>query len=82
VKWKEVKLGYVGVLDSLRNATPQEILGVSKDASDGEIKAAYRKRMATIHPDRSDAFTRQTDTEIAKLVNAAYKSLLKGARKR
>jgi DnaJ-class molecular chaperone len=70
------------VLNSLRNATPREILGISDNASIAEIKAAYRKKMATVHPDRSDAFTRRTDTEIAKLVNAAYKSLLKASKRR
>ena len=77
MEWKDIKSRYVGRLETLRQATPEQVLEVSSTASIAEIKLAYRRRMASIHPDRSDPFTKSTDTELAKLINAAYEKLLK-----
>ena len=55
-----------------------EILGVSKTASDDEIKKAYRKLAITLHPDR---FANATDKEKKdaeakfKEINRAYEVL-------
>lgn len=49
-----------------------ETLGVSKDASDQEIKAAYRKQALKWHPDRNKA---SEATERFKEVNKAFEVL-------
>jgi DnaJ-class molecular chaperone len=46
---------------------PYELLGVSKDASDKEIKQAFRKRSLDVHPDRMGG-----DTEKFQELNAAF----------
>jgi len=47
-----------------------EILGISKSASDDEIKKAYRKLAHKYHPDKKDG-----DEEKFKEINAAYQIL-------
>ena len=52
---------------------PYKVLGVSRDASDEEIKQAYRRLAKLYHPDRNPG-----DTEAAKKmqqVNAAYEQI-------
>ena len=52
---------------------PYKVLGVSRDASDEEIKAAYRRLAKKYHPDLNPG-----DTEAAKKmqqVNAAYEQI-------
>ena len=52
---------------------PYQVLGVSPDASDEEIKAAYRKLAKKYHPDRNPG-----DQEAAKKmqeINAAYEQI-------
>ena len=46
-----------------------EVLGITKDATENEVKAAYRKKAALHHPDRGG------DEKIFKLVSEAYKVL-------
>ena len=52
---------------------PYKVLGVSRDASDDEIKRAYRQLAKQYHPDRNPG-----DTEAAKKmqqINAAYEQI-------
>jgi len=55
-----------------------EVLGVNKEASDKEIKSAYRKLAMTYHPDRSDAPDAE---EKFKEISEAY-AVLSDANKR
>jgi len=50
---------------------PFTVLGVSMDASEDEVRKAYRKRASKAHPDRGG-----TDIEMAK-VNAAIEVICK-----
>ncbi|OYY79671.1 MAG: hypothetical protein B7Y43_01005 [Sphingomonas sp. 28-62-20] len=52
-------------------AAARNLLGVAADASDAEIRAAYRRIAAAVHPDRGGS------AELARRVNAARDTLLK-----
>jgi DnaJ-class molecular chaperone len=49
-----------------------DVLGISKDASDAEIKKAYRSLSLKYHPDRNDS---EEAIEIIQKVNQAYEIL-------
>ncbi|MCA9614183.1 MAG: DnaJ domain-containing protein [Myxococcales bacterium] len=53
---------------------PREVLGVGKDASLDEVKAAFRKRAFETHPDRGG------DPEEFREVHEAYERLVAKAR--
>jgi DnaJ domain len=53
---------------------PYLVLGVGRDATEAEIKAAYRRLAATYHPDRNPGF-QDAATEKLKELNAAYDSI-------
>jgi hypothetical protein len=51
---------------------PYEVLGVAPDATESEIKAAYRKAVKKYHPDS----TKNADTTMVALVNEAYEMIM------
>lgn len=50
-------------------ADPYEVLGVEKDASQEEVKKAYREKVKKYHPDRCD---REDAEELFKQIKEAY----------
>ena len=58
---------------------PYEVLGVTQNATDEEIKAAYRKLVKKYHPDRiaNDPEKQSAASEKLKQVNAAYDMITK-----
>ncbi len=56
---------------------PYSVLGVSRDASDDEVKAAYRKLAKKYHPDNyADSPLADVATEKMKEVNEAYDAIM------
>ena len=63
---------------------PYEVLGLSSDASDGEVERAYRRLIAQYHPDRLTGVApelRQQAEDRAGEINAAYERIQKQRRK-
>ncbi|HBD86752.1 MAG TPA: molecular chaperone DnaJ [Clostridiales bacterium] len=58
------------------NSDPYKILGVSRDASDEDIKAAYRKLAKKYHPDRNPG--NQAAAKRMNEINAAYDAIKSG----
>ncbi|KAJ9634611.1 hypothetical protein H2199_008894 [Coniosporium tulheliwenetii] len=54
---------------------PYSILGISKRATDAEIRSAYRKLSLKHHPDKANAEERITATENMQQLNEAYNLL-------
>ena len=58
---------------------PYEILGIKPDATDAEIKSAYRKLIKQYHPDQyGDNPLRELAEEKMREINGAYDQLTKG----
>ena len=53
-----------------------EVLGVSKDASEGQIKKAYRKLALQYHPDKNKSGDRDAAAEKFKEISEAAETLL------
>ena len=77
MRWKDVSQRYESRLDELRRSDPYQVLGVPKNVTHSELKAAYRRKMATYHPDRAHAFMKDHAGEVAKILNTSYQSILK-----
>ena len=58
------------------NRDPYEVLGVSRDATDEEIKTAYRTLAKKYHPDRNPG--NQAAAERMNEINAAYDAIKSG----
>ena len=56
-------------------SNPYDILGVSKDANDDEIKKAFRKRSLDLHPDRN---TEKDTTNEFQDLNSAFEKIKTG----
>ncbi len=82
MKWRELQRGYVGRLEALRRQKPHEVLRVSASATPAEVQAAYRRLVKVYHPDRADAFVRNCNAEVLKIVNHAYEELRRVAARR
>lgn len=61
---------------------PYQVLGISPDASDDEVKKAYRTLSKKYHPDANIGNPRQAEyTEKFKEVQTAYKMIMDGRKK-
>lgn len=76
MKWKDLNK-HVNQIEILRNKSAHEILNVQIDSSVNEIKQSYRKLIKIYHPDVSDKFLSEYNQEVVKIINEAYKKLLK-----
>lgn len=75
MKWRDIKGDYRDRIDALRSELsrdPYAILGVGPQATDEEVKRAYRHKVRAYHPDGKDTFVRAHAEEVMKIVNAAY----------
>jgi DnaJ-domain-containing protein 1 len=68
------------VEETIDGKTPHEVLGVSRDASDKEIRAAYQKLVKEYHPDRAATLApeiREIAEKRTRQLNRAYEILTK-----
>ncbi len=77
------KLGRLEEKQPMTQTDYYKILGVAKNASDKQIKEAFRKLAFKYHPDRSPQGSGETDTaEQMKSINEAYAVLSNPAKRR
>lgn len=77
IKWQNKTGGFQGELKRLQGMSPFSLLGISEQATESEIKAAYRRKVMAYHPDRADPFMRSHGEEVVKLLNIAYEKIRK-----
>ena len=66
--------------ETIDGKTPHEVLGVSRDASAKEIRAAYQKLVKEYHPDRAATLApeiREIAEKRTRQLNRAYEILTK-----
>ncbi len=79
--WDRIRAAHIGAED----ADPYRILGLSRDASDEEIKSAHRRLVRENHPDRlvaqglPEEFVALANEKLA-VINAAYDQIKKQRR--
>ena len=81
MKWRDIPLGYqsrIKEMQVLLARDPFLVLEISSSASTDEVKAAYRKKISTYHPDKQGDFLRGFSQEMSKIINVAYEKILKG----
>ena len=81
MKWREIPLGYksrIKEMQVLLARDPFLVLEISSSASTDEVKAAYRKKISTYHPDKQGDFLRGFSQEMSKIINVGYEKILKG----
>lgn len=77
MKWKNLHKNYNSYIDKLRKMTAYEILEVSSDITEKELKEAYLKKITLYHPDTTDEFMKKYNEEVSKLINNAFQKILK-----
>jgi curved DNA-binding protein CbpA len=68
VSWKE--MGWADLSD--HHDDPYRRLGVPRDATAHEVRAAYRRLAHALHPDRHPEAKRALMEELMKRINIAY----------
>jgi DnaJ-class molecular chaperone len=76
MKWINSQKLLADELDRLSKLTPEELLGVTRQAGPADIQKAYRLKVKVYHPDKADTFMKLYNQEVTKLLNAAYKFLI------
>jgi DnaJ-class molecular chaperone len=79
MRWRSISRE-TSALEQLRRVPAHELLDVPLTASEGEIKAAYRRKARAYHPDFVDPFLKRHGEEVMKLLNRAYELMLERAR--
>jgi CheY-like chemotaxis protein len=84
VKGEELRARLTGLADRMRDQSYFEVLGVDDSASEEELRAAFQKRAANLHPDHyrksGDAVTHLASEVFAQL-NTAYQTLTDSRRR-
>lgn len=75
MKWRDVSKTYRDNTAILRAKSAHEILRVPTNASQEQIRAAYKRLVKAYHPDTADEFVRRSNEEVLKLITVAYRSL-------